>query len=73
MTSLGIKLAVSRTWGRWTTRRLTMRMHVIFVLLGLIAGACASKREVASSQKDREIIEQIQHAQMIDGQAARIR
>jgi hypothetical protein len=58
---------------RWTTRRLTMRVTILTILLGLISSACASKREIASTEQDRETIEQVQHAQMIDGQASRIR
>ena len=50
-----------------------MRTHVILAFIGLVLSACASKRDIASTNQDRETVEQTQHAQMIDGQASRIR
>lgn len=49
-----------------------MRTHILLVITALIVTACASKREVAST-KDGTNYGQTQHAQMIDGQASRIR
>lgn len=49
-----------------------MRTHIILALTALIAVACASKRDVASTKND-SYTEEAQHAQMIDGQASRIR
>ena len=48
-----------------------MKSLMLLALFGLVS-ACASKRDIASVQ-DRETLEQQQHAQMIDGQASRIR
>lgn len=50
-----------------------MEKTFLLTILGLILGACASKRDIASTQDKREIQEQVQHAQMIDGQASRVR
>ena len=50
-----------------------MTKTFLLTILGLILGACASKRDIASTQENRETQEQVQHAQMVDGQASRIR
>lgn len=50
-----------------------MRTHILLVLTALIVTACASKRDVASTNTENSNYEQTQHAQMIDGAASRIR
>lgn len=49
-----------------------MRTHIILALTALIVTACASKRDIASTNND-QYTDQTQHAQMIDGNASRIR
>ncbi len=49
-----------------------MRTHILLVITALIVTACASKREIASTQ-DGQNYGQTQHAQMYEGQASRIR
>lgn len=50
-----------------------MRTHIILAFTALIVTACASKRDVASTNSDSYSTSEAQHAQMIDGQASRIR
>lgn len=50
-----------------------MRTHILIALTALIVTACASKRDVASTQENKRFNDQSQHAQMIDGAASRIR
>jgi uncharacterized protein YcfL len=50
-----------------------MRTHILIALMALVISACASKRDVASSQNDQRNYDETQHAQMIDGGAYRIR
>lgn len=53
-----------------------MRTHILIAFIALVVSACASKegRELATSPAEQQRnIDQAQHAQMIDGQASRIR
>lgn len=50
-----------------------MRTHILMILLTLVVTACSSRRDVASTQDPQHEQDQAQHAQMIDGQASRIR
>lgn len=49
-----------------------MKTHFLILLIALVVSACASKRDVASVQEERNY-DEFQHAQMIDGAASRIR
>jgi hypothetical protein len=49
------------------------RTHIVFALVVLIVSACASKRDIASTPDTQEERDRAQHAQMIDGQASRLR
>lgn len=50
-----------------------MRTHILVVLTALIVSACASKRDVASTQNSDQTNNPTQHAQMFDGASSRIR
>lgn len=50
-----------------------MKTHVWKIILALFLTACASKRDVASTENQQEAQDRTQHAQMIDGQASRVR
>ena len=50
-----------------------MRTHILIALTALIISACASKRDIASTQENERNYDRSQHAQMIDGAASRIR
>lgn len=69
---VGIELAMKQIGKDWTTRRLTMKTHLMIALIALVVSACASKRDVASVQEERNY-DEFQHARMIDGAASRIR
>jgi outer membrane biogenesis lipoprotein LolB len=47
--------------------------HFTLTLVVLFVTACASKRDIASSREGQEERDQAQHAQMIEGQASRLR
>jgi hypothetical protein len=49
-----------------------MKTHLLIATLALVISACASKRDVASVQEEKNY-EELQHARMIDGPASRIR
>lgn len=50
-----------------------MKAHIMIALLALVVSACASKRDIASTPASEQDTNSFQHAQMIDGQASRIR
>jgi hypothetical protein len=50
-----------------------MKIHLWSIILGLFLSACASKRDVASTENQQQNDDKAQHAQMIDGQASRVR
>lgn len=50
-----------------------MRTHILMIVMALTVMACASKRDVASVEETYQEQDRAQHAQMIDGQASRIR
>jgi hypothetical protein len=59
----------------WTTRRLTMRTHILTYLMASLLWACTSYRENGVTRNPAELKlnqERAQHAQMIDSQASRI-
>jgi uncharacterized protein YcfL len=50
-----------------------MKTHTLITLIALILSACASRRDVASTPAKEQSADSFQHAQMIDGQASRLR
>lgn len=49
-----------------------MKTHILIALLAVLASACASNRDVASTQ-EKDYFDDREHAMMIDGAASRIR
>lgn len=50
-----------------------MKAHIMIAVLALVVSACASNRDIASTPAYEQEANAAQHAQMIDGQASRIR
>jgi hypothetical protein len=50
-----------------------MKAHILIAVFALAVSACASKRDIASTPAHEQEANAAQHAQMIDGQASRIR